>query len=346
MCARRILRAGPATELVRSPVTRRRKVSRDLFDHPMPDRVEPCLAQLKSKAPAGYEWAYEVKWDGYRLAVHIAGKQVRIITRGGHDWTQRFPTIAHDALALGLESAILDGEAVVLDDRGAPDFGALQKALGGRGGKRFAAEASLYAFDLLYLDGQDLRILELEERRQMLEQLIGRMPHGSIRFSAEIDAEGERFLRKACELGLEGVIAKRRDAPYRSGRSGDWLKIKCVQSESFAIIGYEPSTIALGGIGRLLLAARKGAELVYVGGVGTGFTQASGAMLRKQMDKLIIEKPAATIRERKRGYRWLKPELVAEIALRGWTDDGKLRHASYKGLRETADEALVFELRR
>lgn len=318
MCARRVLRAGPGVDVVKGPA-RRKRAERDLFDDPMPERVEPCLAQLSRKAPAGYEWAYEVKWDGYRLAIHIAGKRARIITRGGHDWTARFPTIAHDALELGAQSAILDGEAVVLDERGAPDFGALQKALGGRGGKRFAAEASLYAFDLLYLDGQDLRILELEERRQMLEQLIGRAPHGSIRFSEEIDAEGERFLRRACELGLEGVIAKRRDAPYRSGRSGDWLKIKCVQSESFAIIGYEPSAIALGGIGRLLVAARKGDDLVYVGGVGTGFTQASGAALRKQMDKLIIEKPAAFMKERKRGYRWIKPDLFAEIALRGWT---------------------------
>ena len=344
MCARRVLRAGPVAEVVKGPVARRRRAERDLFADPMPDRVEPCLAQLQSKPPVGDDWAFEVKWDGYRLAIHIAGKRVRIITRGGHDWTSRFPTIAHDALELGVDSAILDGEAVVLDKRGASDFGALQKALGGRGGKRFAAEASLYAFDLLYLDGQDLRILELEERRQMLEQLIGRSPHGSIRFSEEIDAEGERFLRKACELGLEGVIAKRRDAPYRSGRSGDWLKIKCIQSESFAIIGYEPSAIALGGIGRLLLAARKGDELVYVGGVGTGFTHASGTALRKQMDKLVIDKAPLAMPVRKKGYRWIKPDLIAEIAFRGWTDDGKLRHASYKGLREDADEASVFKL--
>lgn len=342
MCARRVFRAGPAADLVKGPVARRRNGGRDLFADPMPDRVEPCLALLAKKAPAGHDWAFEVKWDGYRLAIHIERSRVRILTRGGHDWTARFPTIAHDARELGLDSAILDGEAVVLDERGASDFGALQKALGGRGGKRFAAEASLYAFDLLYLDGQDLRILELEERRQMLEQLIGRTPHGSIRFSEEIDAEGDRFLRKACELGLEGVIAKRRDAPYRSGRSGDWLKIKCVQSESFAIIGYEPSAMALGGIARLLLAARKGNELVYVGSVGTGFTQASGAQLRKQMDALLIPKSAVRVAGSRQANRWIKPQLVAEVAFRAWTDDGKLRHASYKGLREDADEASVY----
>ena len=142
MCARRVLRAGLGVEVVKGPA-RRKRPQRDLFVDPMPDRIEPCLAQLHSEPPAGDDWAFEVKWDGYRLAIHIVGKRVRIITRGGFDWTPRFPTIAHDALQLGLDSAILDGEAVVLDKRGAADFGALQKALGGRGGKRFASEASL-----------------------------------------------------------------------------------------------------------------------------------------------------------------------------------------------------------
>jgi len=343
MCARRVLRAGLGVDTLKGPA-RRKRPERDLFVDPMPDRVEPCLAQLQSKAPIGDDWAFEVKWDGYRLAVHIIGKRVRIITRGGHDWTPRFPTIAHDALELGLDSAILDGEAVVLDERGASDFGALQKALGGRGGKRFAAEARLYAFDLLYLNGHDLRDQPLTERREMLADVLAAQPHASIGLSEEIDAEGSAFLKRACELGLEGIIAKRRSAPYRSGRGGDWLKIKCIQSESFAIIGYEPSAIALGGIGRLLLAARKGDGFVYVGGVGTGFTQASGTALRKQMDRLIIDKPALAMPVRKKGYRWIKPELIAEIALRGWTDDGKLRHASYKGLREDADEVGIFRL--
>jgi bifunctional non-homologous end joining protein LigD len=343
MCARRVLRAGLGVDTLKGPA-RRKRTERDLFVDPMPDRVEPCLAQLQGKAPIGDDWAFEVKWDGYRLAVHIVGKRARIITRGGHDWTPRFPTIAHDALELGLDSAILDGEAVVLDERGASDFGALQKALGGRGSKRFAAEARLYAFDLLYLNGHDLRDQPLAERREMLADVLAAQPHASISLSEEIDAEGSAFLKRACELGLEGIIAKRRSSPYRSGRGGDWLKIKCIQSESFAIIGYEPSAIALGGIGRLLLAARKGDALVYVGGVGTGFTHASGAALRKQMDNLIVDKPTLAMPVRKKGYRWIRPELIAEIALRGWTDDGKLRHASFKGLRENADEASVFSL--
>jgi bifunctional non-homologous end joining protein LigD len=166
----------------------------------------------------------------------------------------------------------------------------------------------------------------------------------TIGLSEEINADGAPFLTLACEMGLEGIIAKRRSAPYRSGRGGDWLKIKCIQSESFAIIGYEPSAIALGGIGRLLLAARQGKGLVYVGGVGTGFSHATGRALRKQMERLVVDKPVVAMPGRKRTYRWTRPDLVAEIAFRGWTDDGKLRHASYKGLREDADEASVLAL--
>ncbi len=342
MCARRVLRAGLGVDTLKGPA-RRKRPERELFVDPMPDRVEPCLALLAKKAPEGDDWAFEVKWDGYRLAIHIVGKRVRIITRGGHDWTPRFPTIAHDALELGLDSAILDGEAVVLDERGASDFGALQKALGGRGGKRFASEARLYAFDLLYLNAHDLRALPLTDRRDMLADVLAAQPHGSIGLSEEIDAEGAPFLKLACEMGLEGIIAKRRSAPYRSGRGGDWLKVKCVQTESFVIIGYEPSASALGGIGRVMLAAWHGKNLVYVGGVGTGFTQASGTELRKQMDAILVDKVPIQMKSR-RGVSWTKPELIAEIAFRAWTDDEKLRHASFKGLRDDADEASIYKL--
>ncbi|QEL26967.1 ATP-dependent DNA ligase (plasmid) [Bosea sp. F3-2] len=345
MCAQRVLGAGLSGDTPKGPLTRRQKAVFDLFTDPMPDRVEPCLARLASKPPSGDDWAFEVKWDGYRLAVHIGPRRkVRIVTRGGHDWTSRFPTIAHDALELGVDSAIVDGEAVVLDERGASDFGALQKALGGRGGKRFASEAIFYAFDLLYLNGHDLRALGCGERRAILDDTLGIAPHGSIHMSEDINADGAAFLRLACEMDLEGIIAKRRSAPYRSGRGGEWLKIKCVQSESFVIIGYDPSTVALGGVGRLLLAARQGDHLVYVGGVGTGFTHASATALREQMDQLIIFKPAVNMKGRPKSYRWLTPTLVAEIEFRAWTDDGKLRHAAFKGLREEADEAAVYQL--
>lgn len=341
MCARCVLRVGPLAHTVSSPAPKRGRAARQAalrFD-PMPDRVEPCLALLGAKPPAGDEWAYEVKWDGYRLAVHVEPGKVRIITRGGHDWTSRFPTIAHDARELGLDTAILDGEAVVLDERGASDFGGLQKALGGRGGKRSAAGAILYAFDLLYLNGHDLRPLSLDERRKMLaDRLAGR--HSSIRLSEEVDADGPQFLKLACQLELEGIIAKRRDAPYRSGRGGEWLKIKCVQSETFLIIGWESSPGALGGIGRLLLAARKGTGLVYAGSVGTGLTAKSASDLRQRLMSILIEKPAVA-GVAKKGMRLVQPDIAAEIAFRAWTDDGKLRHASFNGIRDDADEASI-----
>ncbi|GAU84174.1 ATP-dependent DNA ligase [Bosea sp. BIWAKO-01] len=309
----------------------------------MPARIEPCLAKLVKAPPKGEQWAFEVKWDGYRLAVHIElGGQARVITRGGHDWTDRFPTIVAATKVLPVDSAILDGEAVVLDDRGLSDFAALQAALGGRGGKRNASLAVMFAFDLLYLNGKDLRHLSLAERRVLLAAVIQATTPG-IMLSEEINAEGDAFLTLACKMGLEGIIAKRRDAPYRSGRGGEWLKIKCVQSETFFIIGYEPSAVALGGIGRLLLAAWRGEGLTYVGGVGTGFTERSARDLREALDLLLIAKPVLPIK--RAATRWVNPQLGAEIEFRGWTNDQKLRHPSYKGLRDAADFSGILELR-
>jgi bifunctional non-homologous end joining protein LigD len=309
----------------------------------MPARIEPCLALLKARPPKGDDWVFEIKWDGYRLAVHIEPTGVRILTRGGHDWTHRFPAIEEAANQLPVATAILDGEAVVLDERGRPDFGLLQQSLGGRGGKKSSSDAIFMAFDLLYFDGHDLRNSELDMRRHLLEDLVPAAEQGDIRLSEQIEANGDQLLASACELDLEGIIAKQRRAPYRSGRGGEWLKIKCTQSDGFAIVGYEKSTASFGGIGRLLLAARKRDELVYVGGVGTGFNERSAAELREQMDKLIISKPAVDT-GRKRNAVFVRPELVAEIEYRAWTHDGKLRHASYKGLREFHDNAAVYEI--
>ncbi|MBY3500203.1 non-homologous end-joining DNA ligase [Rhizobium laguerreae] len=309
---------------------------------PMPNRIEPCLALLKATPPKGNDWVYEIKWDGYRLSVHVEPTGIRILTRGGHDWTDRFPAIKQAALWLPVGTAILDGEAVVLDQQGRSDFGLLQQSLGGRGGKKRSSDAIFVAFDLLYFDGHDLRNSELDVRRHLLEDLVPAGEQGDIRLSEEIEADGDQLLASACEHGLEGIIAKRRDAPYRSGRLGDWLKIKCIQSDSFVIVGYEQSTVARAGIGRLLLAARKGKKLVYVGGVGTGFNERNAYELREKLDGLVTSTPAASV-DRK-GAIFVKPKLIAEIEYRAWTDDGKLRHASYKGLREEQDNAAVFEL--
>jgi bifunctional non-homologous end joining protein LigD len=217
----------------------------------------------------------------------------------------------------------------------------LQQALGGRGGTRFASQAMLYAFDLLYLNGQDLRSLPLEERRNLLIDVIGGS-HSSIRLSEEVDADGAEFLKLACSLELEGIIAKRRTSKYRSGRGGEWLKIKCIQSETFLIIGWLPSAGALGGIGRLLLAGRSGTGLAYVGSVVTGFTAKSGTELRRRLMIIATEKPA--INTLRKGIRWVEPSLAAEIAFRAWTSDGKLRHSSFKGLRDDADAEEIYQV--
>lgn len=310
------------------------------FD-PMPDRVEPCLALLKQKPPQGPEWLYEVKWDGYRLAIHIEPKGVRIITRGGHDWTHRFPAIAAAAQDLTVGTAILDGEAVVLDEQGRSDFGALQRSLGGRGGKRTSTESVLYAFDLLYFDGHDLTGTELSVRRHLLEDLLA-SAKGAVRLSEEVEGDGAQLLASAFEIGLEGIIAKHRDRSYRPGRTGDWLKIKCVQSESFIVVGYEASGSARGGIGRLLLAGRRGNGWVYVGSVGTGFKEKEAIDLKKRLEQLKTKSPAVPLCGKNLVFS--QPTLIAEIEFRGWTDDGNLRHASYKGLREVQDNAAVYQL--
>ncbi|SOC93523.1 bifunctional non-homologous end joining protein LigD [Rhizobium sp. AN5] len=316
-----------------------------LFD-PMPDRVEPALAQLKAHPPQGDQWSWELKWDGYRLAVHIEPTGVRILTRSGHDWTHRFPAIEQAARALGPATMIIDGEAVVLDDEGRPDFGLLQKSLGASGktfGNR-ASDAILYAFDLIYLDGHDLRNIEYRSRRHLLEDTL-KGHDGAIRLSETIDADPAILLEHVGSLGLEGIVGKHLDQPYRSGRTGDWVKIKCVGSEAFMIVGYEPSTASPAGFASLALAAYRGDELIHVGNVGTGFKEAEMIRLRKMLDKLRWKRkqPPVPFPE-KSDIVWVEPTLIAEIEFRAWTADGKLRHASYKGLRERQDNADVYKL--
>ncbi len=301
----------------------------------MPMRVNPCVATLVDKPPAGPAWVFEVKWDGYRAALHIEPSRIRILTRGGHEWTDRFPSIAADARHIGVTSAIIDGEAVVLDDKGRSDFGLLQRALGRRPGVHGPSEILLFAFDLLYLDGRDLRRLPLAERRQLLEQVLaGRS--GAIRLSEEVAADGVEFFRAACELGLEGIIAKRRDRPYHSGRRPEWLKIKCTRRDTFVIVGYEPSTMP-GRIGRLLLAKRAAGELVYVGGVGTGWSDELSRELRKLLDTIATTAPAVKLA--RKGAVFTDPVLIADVEYRAWTEDGKLRHPSFKGVRHAGEKA-------
>lgn len=341
---RKPLLADDNAPLQSRPIRKRDPDQPKLPFDPMPDRVEPCLALLKAKPPHGDEWSYDIKWDGYRLAVHIEPGRVRLITRGGHDWTHRFPAIAAAAEALGPTTMILDGEAVVLDEQGRSDFGMLQRSLGASGraaGKAAASDAILVAFDLLYLDGHDLRRTEYRVRRHLMEDALAKQD-GAIRISEEIDADPDALLAHACQLGLEGIIAKHRDRPYRSGRTGDWLKIKCSQSDSFVIVGYEPSTAVPGAIASLLLGARWRDGYVYVGSVGTGFKHHEARWLRKTLDKLKTRVPP--VRVPGKNLVLTSATLIAEIEYRAWTHEGKLRHPSYKGLRERQDNADIYKM--
>jgi bifunctional non-homologous end joining protein LigD len=307
----------------------------------MPRRVEPCLPLLKSKPPEGDDWSYEVKWDGYRLAIHIEPTGIRILTKGGHDWTSRFPEIERGAGELGVPSAIIDGEAVMYDDQGRSDFNLLQGSVGGPTGKK-TSPAQLMAFDLLYLDGHDFQNTELRVRRHLLQDLIGDREGASIRFSESFEATGEQVFQASCDHGVEGIIAKRIDSNYRSGRGGEWVKVKCIASESFFIVGYEKSA---GAFKSLLLGAYRDNEIVYVGSVGTGWKVSQMSQLRSMMDKLPWKRKAPPVLySGKRDVVWLQPTLIAEIEYRGWTADEKLRQASYKGLREIQDNAEVYTL--
>lgn len=335
--ARQLRKAGGDDALKSGAVVARKDPSQPgLFDPPnsMPELVPPCLPTLVSKPPPGEGWSHELKWDGYRIVGHVDFGQVRLMTRNAKDWTTSFPSIAKALASLPVDSAIVDGEAVVLDEGGISHFNMLQKALGGRHGRRPASEAVLFAFDLLYLDGHDLRERPLAERREALAGILQRLPSdGALRFSEDFDATGDVLFRHTCQCSLEGIVSKRLDSPYRGGRQTTWLKTKCVQSDDFVIIGYERSEAARGSLGALLLAADEGGRLVDRGKVGTGFTAGVAHDLRKQLDAIVTDRPAIPGMRRKSAV-WTRPRLIAEVEYRGITEDGSLRHPSFKGLRE------------
>jgi bifunctional non-homologous end joining protein LigD len=301
----------------------------------MPDFISPALATLRSTPPSGDDWLHEVKFDGYRIEAHVDGGKVRLFTRSGLDWSGRFGMRIVEALAsLDCSQAIIDGEVVVLGDDGLSSFSALQAALSSNRTERMF----LYAFDLLHLDGEDLRQQPLVERKHRLAELLSEGAgegNSPLRFSEHFAEPGATMLSHACRMGLEGVVSKRADAPYVSGRTLSWIKSKCTERQEFVIVGYLPSAAAGRGVRSLVLAYHDKGKLTYAGHVGTGFSQGNAAGLKERLDRLKRPKPAFEGRgSREKNAIWVEPQLVADVEFRAWTSDGILRHASFQGLRE------------
>ncbi|RDJ22296.1 DNA ligase D [Bosea caraganae] len=308
----------------------------------LPAFVKPCLATLEEKPPTGETWLHEVKFDGYRTQARIEDGKVKLLTRTGLDWTNRFGKAIPSAFgALPCDAALIDGEIVVLGENGISSFSHLQEAL-----SEERSDGMVYfGFDLLHLDGEDLRDDPLLARKERLEALLQDTPHdGPLRYSEHFIEPGQTMLRHACRMGLEGVISKRADAPYRSGRGRDWVKSKCTQRQEFVIAGYVPSKASRNQLGSLVMGYHEGGELKPAGRVGTGFSRKSAAALKAKLDAIASDvSPFQGKAGRERGIVWVKPELVAEIEFGAWTASKTLRHSAFMGLREDkpADEVVA-----
>ncbi|KRB50946.1 DNA ligase [Rhizobium sp. Root708] len=299
----------------------------------MPDFVEPELAKLKASPPGGEGWIHEIKFDGYRLQIRIENGHVVMLTRNGLDWTEKFGGAILKAFAnLPLKTAILDGELVVEQANGASDFSALQSDLSEGRSERF----KFYAFDLLFLDGHDLREAKLLNRKRLLETLIAEDDE-LLRFSIHFSEKGSVVLDHARSLALEGIISKQEDSAYTSGRSGDWVKSKCSKRQELVIGGYVPSTATRNAIGSLAMGYYEGGKLMHAGRVGTGYTVTLAQSLHEELSKIEQKKSPfdnALSADERRGLVYVKPKLVAEIEFQAWSSDRKLRHAAFRGLRD------------
>ena len=296
--------------------------------------VSPQLAVLSERPPVGQGWLHEIKFDGYRFLAHLQRGRAILITRNGKDWTERFHAVAEGLKGIKAKTAILDGEAVVLDAEGRSDFQALQAMLK----DEKPATPDYYVFDLLYLNGEDFRDRPLIERKEQLVKLLkASRPGRNIHLSEHVAGDAGKLLHHACGMGLEGIISKRADAPYVSRRDASWLKSKCEQRQEFVIIGYTDPQGGRVAFGSLLIGYHDSrGRLVYAGRVGTGFDDTKLRNLLKTMQTLAVDKSPTDLPPPRREIRhahWIKPRLVAEIRFTGWTRDNVLRHPVFIALR-------------
>ncbi len=299
-----------------------------------PAFVAPALATLVDKAPASGNWIHEIKFDGYRIQARLDRGKVKLLIRKGLDWTSKFPTVAAAIAKLRAETALADGELVSEDKDGISRFSLLQQDLKDSRHDRMV----FYAFDLLHLDGSDLRRLPLSKRKDALARLIGRKSHGVLRLSESLTEPGPVLLQHACKFGLEGIISKLADAPYRSGRGHDWVKSKCSDRQEFVVAGFAPSTADAHAVGALVLGVYDHGDLRYAGRTGTGFTHDSARALYRMLKAQARKtSPIEPVPEEERGRRapvWVEPTAVVEVDFHGWTHGDRVRQASYQGLRE------------
>ena len=293
------------------------------------------------RPPEGAEWLSELKLDGYRLLVWLDHGRARLVTRNGHDWTARMPVLATRFATLKAETALLDGELVALRPDGTSSFHDLQGALGdGRDRSLY-----FYAFDILHLNGWDLRPAPLLERKRVLDALPGW--DASIRYASHVVGDAAALRREACRHKIEGIISKRADAPYRAGRSGAWLKIKCQGREDFVVLGWTPPGGSRQGIGALALGFYDpDGNLHYAGAVGTGFSDRELLAWRARVEPMRLSAPLPLLLaggEPDRAIRWIQPEIVVEITFTAWSGEGRVRHPVFLGLREdkTADQVVM-----
>jgi bifunctional non-homologous end joining protein LigD len=289
---------------------------------PLPGFIEPALASPIEKVPSGDRWIHEIKFDGYRVQVHLANEAVHIFTRRGNDWTKRFKKVAHDAWRIKAASAVIDGEIVVPAADSTTDFSVLQNELKGS-----SKTIVLVAFDLLYLNGHDIRKVPLAQRKAELKKIIGGT---DVQFSESFEIDGREMFAHACKLGLEGVVSKVRDNVYISGRGNNWVKKTCAQRETLTIAGFALDEGKWDGI---YVGRRKGDDLIYAGKVDHGFDKTSAADLQKRLKPLIRKTQPYAKRIAHKGI-WVEPKLLAEIEYRAKSAEGKVRHPFFKGLRE------------